>query len=332
MRSRMLGAQLEVAEIGLGCAVMSGTYRTADEAESIATVRRAIELGVTLFDTSDSYGSGHNEVLIGKALARHRSDVVLSSKSDLTHRPDDGVEINGRPEYVRTACEASLRRLGTDHLDLYYLHRVDPRVPVAVTVAAMADLVTAGLVRHIGLCEVDSVTLRQAHSVYPITSLESEWSLFSRGLESETLATALALGVGIVAYSPLARGLLSGSLGGSLAEDDLRRRIPRFRGEDLRHNERLVSRISAFASEKGCTAAQVALAWLLNKSDVVVPIPGAECRAYLEENAGASAVTLSPAEMCTLESIGEPVGSRLPEIDYVSVSHADESSATRRAK
>ena len=317
---RRLGANgPEVSALGLGCMGMSEFYGRTDEAESIATIQRALELGVTFVDTADMYGPFKNEQLVGKAIQGRRDRVFLATKFGNMRGPDGAfLGINGRPEYVRSACDASLQRLRVDHVDLYYQHRVDRSVPIEDTVGAMAELVHAGKVRHIGLSEAAPATIRRTHRVHPITALQTEYSLWSRDPEEEILPTCRALGIGFVAYSPIGRGFLTGRFRKleDLPEDDFRRNHPRFQGENFQRNLDLVARVEEIAREKRCTAAQLALAWLLAQGQDIVPIPGTKHRRYLEENAGAVDVRLSPAD---LERINEAApkgvtsGDRYPE-------------------
>ena len=307
MQQRKLGNQgLTVSELGLGCMGMSEFYGKGDEAESIATIHRALELGVTLLDTADMYGRGENEELVGSAIAQHREQVVIATKFGIQRGEDNSFRgINGSPEYVRTACEASLKRLNTDYIDLYYQHRVDPKVPIEDTVGAMAELVQQGKVRYIGLSEASAATIRRAAKVHPISALQSEYSLWSRDIEDEIIPTIAELGIGLVAYSPLGRGFLSGTVTkmDDLAADDYRRNSPRFQGENFDKNLQLVERVKEIASSKGVTPGQLALAWLLAKSDEIVPIPGTKRRVYLEENVIATQIELSPNELQNLEEV-----------------------------
>jgi aryl-alcohol dehydrogenase-like predicted oxidoreductase len=300
---------------------MSGMYGQAsgDDAESAATIMRARELGVTFLDTADVYGNGHNETLVGKTIRPFRDEIVLATKfgnvRDALGRP---AGINGRPDYVRQACDRSLSRLGVDVIDLYYQHRVDPDTPIEDTVGAMADLVRAGKVRYLGLSEAAAPTIRRAHTVHPITALQSEYSLWTRDPEQEVLATCRELGIGFVPYSPLGRGFLTGSLRSpeDLAADDSRRNHPRFQGENFTRNLRLIERLRGIAHAKGCTLPQLAIAWVLARGDDMVPIPGARRRAHLEDNLGALPLRLSAAELAELETIapaGVASGSRYPE-------------------
>jgi aryl-alcohol dehydrogenase-like predicted oxidoreductase len=282
---------------------MSSTYGEPDDGESIATIRRALELGVKFLDTSDMYGNGHNEELIGRAISGQRDRVVLATKFGNIRRPDGTMDVNGRPAYTAQACEASLKRLGVACLDLYYLHRVDPSVPIEETVGAMARLVEQGKVRHLGLSEAAPATLRRAHATHPIAALQTEYSLWTRDAEREVLATCRELGIGYVAYSPLGRGFLGGKIRGQeeLAPADRRRRFPRFQPENLARNLRLLQFLEGLASAKGCTPAQIALAWVLAQGEDIVPIPGTKRRGYLEENARAVDLGLDAEELAQLD-------------------------------
>jgi aryl-alcohol dehydrogenase-like predicted oxidoreductase len=310
--TRTLGTDsaLTVSLLGLGCMGMSEFYGTADEGEAIATIHRALDLGVTFLDTADMYGPFTNEQLVGRAIssARHARDgIQLATKFGNERRPDGTrVGINGRPEYVRAACDASLARLGVDVIDLYYQHRVDKTVPIEETVGAMAELVAAGKVRHLGLSEASAATIRRAHATHPITALQSEYSLFTRDLEDEILPTIRELGIGLVPYSPLGRGLLTGTItrsGGTAEQGDLRRSsyFPRFEGDALTANLALVDNVRSIADEKGTTPGQVALAWVLAQGPDVVPIPGTKRTRYLEENVAAAAVELTDDDLAALE-------------------------------
>ncbi len=307
MQQRKLGNQgLTVSELGLGCMGMSEFYGTGDESESIATIHRALELGVNFLDTADMYGRGANEELVGKAIAHHREQVILATKFGIQRGEDNSFRgISGSPEYVRSACDASLKRLNIDYIDLYYQHRVDPTVPIEETVGAMAELVKQGKVRYIGLSEASTATIRRAASVHPISALQSEYSLWSRDIEDEIIPTIQELGIGLVAYSPLGRGFLSGKVTNidDLAADDYRRNSPRFQGENFNKNLQLVEKVKEIATEKGVTPGQLALAWLLAKSKEIVPIPGTKRRVYLEENVTATKTELSPAELQLLEEV-----------------------------
>jgi aryl-alcohol dehydrogenase-like predicted oxidoreductase len=321
MKTRKLG-QLEVSALGLGCMGMSEFYGTADEGEAIATIHRAIELGVDFLDTADMYGPFTNERLVGRAIADRRDQVVLATKFGNERREDGSfVGINGRPEYVHEACNASLERLGVDHIDLYYQHRVDNSTPIEETVGAMKELVEAGKVRHLGLSEASSATIRRAHAVHPITALQSEWSLWTRDPEAEVIPTVRELGIGFVAYSPLGRGFLSGRIRSvdDLDEKDFRRRGPRFQGENFQRNLDLVAQVEAIAAEKGVTPSQLALAWVLAQGDDVVPIPGTKRRAYLEENAGAVEIELTDDDLRRLDDVFPEgaAGDRYPDMSTV---------------
>jgi aryl-alcohol dehydrogenase-like predicted oxidoreductase len=312
MQQRTLGSQgLRVSAIGLGCMGMSQSYGPADDQESIATIHRALDLGVTFLDTADMYGPFTNERLVGRAIAGRRDEVVLATKFGNQRREDGSwVGINGRPEYVRRACDASLQRLGVDHIDLYYQHRVDRSVPVEETWGAMSELVQAGKVLHLGISEAAPATIRRAHAVHPVTALQSEYSLFSRDPEGEVLETVRELGIGFVAYSPLGRGFLSGRLStGSpeeFTDDDFRRDHPRFQGENLARNLALVERVRKLAEDKGATPAQLAIAWVLAQGDDIVPIPGTKRRRYLEENLGALELRPSPEDLAAIEEAAPP--------------------------
>ena len=303
--TRKLGQQgLTVSALGLGCMGMSQSYGPADENESIKTIHRAIELGIFFLDTANVYGNGHNERLVGRAIADRRDKVIVATKFGL--KSDDGrLNISGRPEYVKACCDESLARLGTDHIDLYYQHRVDPNVPIEDTVGAMAELVQAGKVRYLGLSEASVDSLERAAATHPITALQSEWSLWSRDLEDDVLPVARRLGIGIVPYSPLGRGFLTGQITSpdDFAPDDFRRNNPRFQGENFQRNLDLVAEVRRLADEKHITAGQLALAWLLAQGNDVVPIPGTKRRANLEQNIGACAVTLSQDDLHRLEAL-----------------------------
>ena len=308
MQKRPLGRQgLEVSALGLGCMGMSDFYAGRDEREAEATLRRALELGVTFFDTADMYGPHTNERLLGRVLRGHRDDVVIATKFGILRDPADPSlrGISGRPEYVRAACESSLQRLGVDTIDLYYQHRVDPTVPIEETVGAMADLVRAGKVRHLGLSEASADTLARACAVHPVSALQSEYSLWTRDPEDDVLAACRRLGVGFVAYSPLGRGFLTGAFGSpdDFAADDYRRHSPRFQGDNFKRNLQLVAQVRRLAGAKGCTPGQLALAWVLAKGEDIVPIPGTKRRGYLEDNLGALDVHLDTGELAALDAV-----------------------------
>jgi aryl-alcohol dehydrogenase-like predicted oxidoreductase len=319
MHTRQLGRTgPTVSALGLGCMGMSEFYGAIDEAEAIATIHRALELGISLLDTADMYGPYTNERLVGRAIAGRRDAVVLATKFGIVRDPSNATarRINGRPEYVREACEGSLRRLGLDHIDLYYQHRVDPDTPIEETIGAMAELVQEGKVLHLGLSEAGPDTLRRASAVHPIAALQTEYSLWSRDPEEEILPTVRELGIGFVAYSPLGRGFLSGQIRSldDLEADDYRRHSPRFQGENFERNLQLVRRVEELAHHKGVTAGQLALAWVLHQGDDIVPIPGTKRRAYLEENAAAADVELTDDELRTIaEALPEAAGTRYPE-------------------
>jgi aryl-alcohol dehydrogenase-like predicted oxidoreductase len=317
VRNRKLGTQgLVVSTLGLGCMGMSDFYGSRNDAESTTTIHRALDLGITFLDTADVYGPFTNEVLVGKAIKGRRKGIVLATKFGNVRTPDGKfVGQNGRPEYVRSACDASLKRLGVDHIDLYYQHRVDRAVPIEETVGAMGDLVKQGKVRFLGLSEAAAQTIRRAHRVHPITALQTEYSLWSRDVEDEILPTVRELGIGFVAYSPLGRGFLTGQIKRpeDIAEGDWRKNHPRFQGENFQKNLDLVQRVAELAREKRCTPAQLALAWLLAKGEDIVPIPGTKHPKYIDENAGAVNVKLSDADIARLEDLGAAQGARYPE-------------------
>jgi aryl-alcohol dehydrogenase-like predicted oxidoreductase len=323
MDRRRLGTQgLEVSALGLGCMGMSEFYGTTDEGEAIATIHRALELGIDFLDTADMYGRGANEKLVGKAIRDRRDRVVLATKFGNVRSDDGSREVRGDADYVREACDASLRRLGLDHVDLYYQHRVDFRVPIEETVGAMAELVAAGKVRHLGLSEASSETIRRAHAVHPITALQSEYSLWTRDPEDGVLQTCRELGIGFVAYSPLGRGFLTGRIRSAedLEEGDFRRNNPRFQGENFQRNLDLVARVEEIAAESGRTAGQIALAWVLSRGDDVVPIPGTKRRRYLEENAEAVDLELTEEELERIEQAfprGAASGERYPDMSTI---------------
>jgi aryl-alcohol dehydrogenase-like predicted oxidoreductase len=317
MKMRRLG-QLEVSAIGLGCMSMTPIYGEPSEPEAIATVQRAVELGVTLIDTSDAYGFGANEELLGRAIKGLRDKIVLATKFGNIRHPDGRQEVSGKPAYVAEACELSLRRLGVDVIDLYYIHRVDASVPIEETVGAMARLVEEGKVRYLGISEAGVGTLRRANAAYPISALQTEYSLWTRDPEAELLDACAELGIGYVAYSPLGRGFLTGTVKDldGLGARDRRRDMPRFQGENLHKNLRLLERLEALAASENCTPAQLALAWLLSRRDFIVPLPGSKQRRWLEENVAAVDLTPSPETLATLDQIFPPnaaAGGRYPD-------------------
>jgi aryl-alcohol dehydrogenase-like predicted oxidoreductase len=317
MTGRKLGG-LEVSALGLGCMGMSEFYdpKQMDDAESVRVIHRYLDAGGNLLDTADMYGSGRNEELVGKAIAGRRGQVVLATKFANVRGPNgEFLGVRGDPEYVRACCDASLRRLGVDHIDLYYQHRVDPTVPIEDTVGAMAELVAAGKVRHLGLSEAAPATVRRAAKVHPIAALQTEYSLWSRDPEAEILPTVRELGIGFVPYSPLGRGFLTGQFKTfeDLPADDYRRTAPRFRGENFRKNLDLVAKLGELAAGKGCTPGQLALAWVLAQGDDLVPIPGTKRTKYLDENLGALGLTLTPDELKQIDAVLPPVaGDRYP--------------------
>ncbi|MFI9354432.1 aldo/keto reductase [Streptomyces lydicus] len=321
--TRKLG-ELVVSAQGLGCMGMSHGYGDSDDKQSIATLNRALDLGVSLLDTSDFYGAGHNEELIGRAIAGRRDEVVLATKFGFANELGRPTEIRGDAAYVRQACDASLRRLGVDHIDLYYQHRVDPEVPIEETVGAMAELVEAGKVRHLGLSEASAATLRRAHAVHPIAALQSEWSLWTRDLEQEIVPVCRELGIGLVPFSPLGRGFLTGrytSVEG-LQESDVRRTQPRFADGNLEQNLAIVEKLNELAADKGVSAGQLALAWVQHRGDDVVPIPGTRRQKYLEENLGALTIELSADELAAIDAAAPAAriaGTRYDEVSMTYV-------------
>lgn len=325
MEKRTLGTQgLVVSALGLGCMGMSGSYGIADEVEAIATIHRAIDLGVTLLDTADIYGPFTNEELVGKAIQGRRDQVVVATKFGNERLPDGRQRINGRPDYVRTACDASLRRLGVDYIDLYYQHRVDKTVPVEETVGAMSELVRMGKVRYLGLSEAAPATVRRAHAVHPISALQSEYSLWTRDPEDGTLQTLRELGIGLVAFSPLGRGFLTGTVNeaGQLSDQDLRRQFPRFQKDNLERNRVIVTQLEKIAADLQATPAQVALAWLLAQGDDIVPIPGTKRLRYLEQNVTAERLQLrreQVAQITTAVPKGAAAGQRYADMSTVNL-------------
>jgi aryl-alcohol dehydrogenase-like predicted oxidoreductase len=303
MRTRTLGQGLTVPEVGLGCMGMSQSYGTPDDQESVATIHQALDSGVNFLDTADAYGPFTNERLVGGAIKGRRDEVVLATKFGNQRLPDGGRTVNGRPGYVRQACDASLERLGTDHIDLYYQHRVDPAVPIEETWGAMSGLVDAGKVGYLGISEAAPDTVRRAHAVHPIAAAQYEYSLFSREPEDGLLPLLRELGIGLVSYSPLGRGLLTGSLTGSVSfgAADFRSRAPRFQGENYTRNLAMAADVAQLAAAKGISAAQLALAWVLAQGEDIVAIPGTKRRTYLEQNAAAADVVLTPADLAALE-------------------------------
>ncbi|HEY2162312.1 MAG TPA: aldo/keto reductase [Solirubrobacteraceae bacterium] len=325
MDQRTLGRErLVVSAQGLGCMGMSEFYGSADASEAIATIHRAIDMGVTLLDTADMYGPFTNEQLVGTAIAERRDEVVLATKFGIVRDPENpsSRSFNGRPEYVHKACDASLRRLAVDHIDLYYQHRVDPSVQIEETVGAMAELVEMGKVRYLGLSEAGAETLRRANAVHPITALQTEYSLWSRDVEEEILPTARELGIGLVAYSPLGRGFLTGRYqsAADFEPGDFRRGSPRFQGENFARNLELLARVKEIAAEHDCTPGQLALAWVMHQGTDVVPIPGTKHRAYLEQNVEAAELELSAEDLAWIDEVapaGAAAGDRYPDMSAV---------------
>ncbi|MFI7188566.1 aldo/keto reductase [Nocardia nova] len=316
--TRKLG-ELTVGAQGLGCMGMSQAYGVRDnDEESIATVHRALDLGVTLLDTANVYGAGANEELVGRAIAGRRDQVVLATKFGIVWGEGGSMGAQGDAAYVAQSCDESLKRLGVDHIDLYYQHRVDPNVPVEETWGALSELVTAGKVRYLGISEASAQTIRRAHAVHPVTALQSEWSLWTRGIEEEVLPTCRELGIGIVPFSPLGRGFLTGSITSTadLPADDLRRALPRFADDNIDRNLAVVAELRAMAEEKGVTAGQLALAWVQSRGDDVVPIPGTKRRTYLEQNVAATEIELSAEDLARIEAAAPAdafAGARYPE-------------------
>ena len=323
MQARRLGQGLEVSALGLGCMGMSEFYGRTDEDEAVATIHRALDLGITFLDTADMYGPFTNERLVGRAIAGRRDGVVLATKFGIVRGPNgERLGVRGDPQYVRQCCDASLGRLGVDHIDLYYQHRVDKTVPIEETVGAMAELVRQGKVRYLGLSEAAPATLHRAHTVHPISALQTEYSLWTRDPEEQVLPTVRELGIGFVAYSPIGRGFLTGRIRSAedLDADDFRRAHPRFAGDNLEHNLALIRGVEALAAEKGVTPAQLALAWVLGRGDDVVPIPGTKRVAYLEQNAGALSVELGGGDLARLDALfppGAAAGDRYPDMSAI---------------
>ena len=319
MEYRRLGkSSLVVSAMGLGCMGMSQSYGTPDDAESMATIHHAIDRGLTFLDTADMYGAGANEELVGRAIAERRNEIVLATKFGNVRHPDGSMTVNGRPEYVQQACEASLRRLRIPAIDLYYQHRVDPSVPIEETIGAMARLVEQGKVRYLGMSEAGAKTVRRAHSVHPISALQNEYSLWTRDPEEEILSVCRELGIGLVPYSPLGRGMLTGQIKkNQFGENDFRRISPRFQGENFDQNLKLVESVERLAAEKGCSPAQLAIAWVLAQGQDVVPIPGTKRRKYLDEDLGALEIRLTPADLAKIDQLaprGVAAGLRYPEV------------------
>lgn len=310
-------SELKISRIGLGCMGMSEFYGESDENESIATIHRALEIGLNFLDTADMYGLGRNEELLQKALQGRRQQAVIATKFGIVRDPQNPGNrgVNGSPEYVKQACDASLRRLGTDHIDLYYLHRVDPRVPIEETVGAMAELVKAGKVGYLGLSEASAETLRRASKVHAISALQSEYSLWSQDIEHDVIPACRQLGITIVPYSPLGRGFLAGQIQrfSDFAPDDFRRTMPRFQGENFQKNLDLVNELQKIAQEKGVHASQLALAWVLAQGKDFVPIPGTKRRSYLEQNVQALSITLTPEDLKRINALSQPAGARYDE-------------------
>ena len=318
MKTRTLGSGgLTVSEIGLGCMGLAGSYGEVDSEAALQTVTRALDLGVSLLDTADFYGPGTSEQLVGRAIAGRRSEAVVATKTGMRRGPSGPPKVDGTPDYLKSACDASLERLGVDHIDLYTLARVDPEVPVEDSVGALKELVQAGKVLHIGLSEVSANTLRRAHAVHPIAALQTEYSLWERHVESEILPATKDLGVGFVAYSPIGRGFLAGTIGSAadLSEGDLRKNNPRFAEENAAHNRALVEHVREISADLGCTPAQLAIAWVLSQDHGAVPIPGTKRTKYLEENVAATEIRLTAEQLSRLDSaipVGAAAGTRYP--------------------
>jgi aryl-alcohol dehydrogenase-like predicted oxidoreductase len=315
--TRRLGA-LEVSAQGLGCMGMSQSYGAGDDTESIATIHRALELGITFLDTADVYGAGANEALVGRAISGHRGEVVLATKFGIVRDAEGNQAARGDAAYVKSCCDRSLARLGVDHIDLYYQHRIDPATPIEETVGALAELVEAGKIRHIGLSEASAGTIRRAHSVHPITAVQSEWSLWTRGIEAAVAPACAELGIGIVAFSPLGRGFLTGAITSTqqFGTGDMRRSLPRFSEDNLARNLAIVEALRSLADERGVTPGQLALAWVHSRGEHVVPIPGTKRRSYLEQNVAAGTLHLDPDELAEIEAaapVDAVAGARYPE-------------------
>lgn len=320
MQTRTLGPQkLKVSAIGLGCMGMSEFYGETDDTESINTLKKAYDLGITFFDTADMYGSGHNEKLLGKAIDGFRDKVVIATKCGIVRDPDNAGYrgVNGSGDYITACCEASLKRLNLEHIDLFYLHRIDPNIPIETSVTAMANLVKQGKIRHIGLSEASVEIIRRAHRIHPITAIQSEYSLWTRGVEQEVLKVCQELNIGFVPYSPIGRGFLTGKIQSSqnLAADDFRKNLPRFSEENLNANLKIVAALTQLAQEKSCSTVQLALAWVLAQGDHIVPIPGTRRVKYLEENVGAANVHLNASDLARINEIcsaNQVAGDRYP--------------------
>ena len=325
MQKRQLGDKLYSSELGLGCMGMSGQYGEFNDKESIATLKHAVELGITLFDTADVYGPFANEALVGHALSSVRDKIILVTKFGMVRTSTgEHVGVNGRPEYVKKSCELSLQRLGTDYIDLYLQHRVDPNTPIEETIGAMSQLVQAGKVRNIGISEASSITIRRAHAIHPLSAVQSEWSLWSREVELEVIPTCRELGIGFMAYSPLGRGFLTGSIKSpdQLSDGDFRKSSPRFQGVAFNQNVELVNKITEFAKVMGVTPAQLALAWVLAQGNDVVPIPGTKRQKYLQENVSATVINLTEDELALLDEaapLGIAQGNRYSDMSAIEI-------------